>query len=155
MCREGNSASQSARYLNGQLSTLWENALECIEESPGIDFQCEDYEKTACNRALGQFHFFGKKLARSVASTDDCLFACAFAKPELKFICNHEAVLHLNLQTGQLNLDYGKASAGEYQLDPYVLLYVSQWSTSLTHGLQFSDKDSREYSAGISLRVHA
>ena len=123
MCHDGNSASQSTRYLNGQLSTLWENAIECMEEGGHANFQCEDYEKTACTRALAEFHFFGKKPPRSVTSTDDLLFSCTFTKPELKFICNHEAVLYLNLHRGQLNLEYAKATAADYQLDPCVVCY--------------------------------
>lgn len=118
MCRDGNSASLSARYLNGQLTTLWENAVECLEESEhALDFQSEDYEKSAYTRALAQFHFFGRKPIKNVTSTDDLLFSATFAKPELKFICNHEAALYLTLKSGHLNLDYGKASTGDYQID--------------------------------------
>ncbi|KAJ3522697.1 hypothetical protein NM688_g8838 [Phlebia brevispora] len=118
MCHDGNGASFSSRYLNGQFANLWENAIECIRQCGATpDWQSEHYEKDAYTRALAQYHFFGKRSVRTINSTDDLLFHAAFGKPELKFICNHEAVLYLTIERGQLNLDYGKATAAEYQLD--------------------------------------
>lgn len=119
MCRDGNSASLSTRYLNGQLVNLWENATECIRECEHtVSWSSEDYEQSSYTRALAQYHFFGKRPARAITSTDDLLFCAAFGKPELKFICNHEAVLYLTVENAYFSLDYGKATAAEYQIDP-------------------------------------
>ena len=118
MCRDGNSASQSARYINGQLTTLWENAVECVEDGGEyIDACAEDYEKRTFVRAPAQFYFYGKKAPRTVLFPDSLLFEARFGKPELKFVCNHEAVLYINIKSGRLNLEYSKASATDYELD--------------------------------------
>lgn len=118
MCHDGNSASLSVRYLNSQLTSLWENAVECTEEGGHThDFASAHYEKSKYTRALAQYHFFGNRALKMVDSTDDLLFFATFAKPELKFICNHEAVLCVTVENGHLNLQYGKANATSFHID--------------------------------------
>ena len=120
MCLEGNSAPLSIRYLNAQLSSLWENARHCAQQSDktrAIDIASPEYEKSKYTRALAQYHFFGKKIPKGVRSTKDFLFYALFAKPELKFICNHEAVLILTVQEGHVNLDYNKSTIPGVKVD--------------------------------------
>ena len=117
MCRGGTSASRSARYLNGQLVTLWENAIECAEYGGDVEISAEDYDEYSTVLALAQFHFHGKRSPKTILSADDLLFEASFGCPELKFICNHEAVLCVAVQSGYFNLEYSKATLGEYQVD--------------------------------------
>lgn len=112
MCLEGNSASLSIRYLNAQLGSLWENAHQCAHDS-GVDpndVKSQDYDKSKYTRALAQYHFFGRKAPKTVRTTDDLLFYAQFGRPELKFICNHEAVFFLTVTEGHVNLDYNKST---------------------------------------------
>ena len=90
MCRDGNSATLCARYLNGQLLTLWENAVECLEHGGLADFKSEDYEKSAFTRALAQYQtpqeywakINDKHLALTAeAQTDNLLVANAKPPP--------------------------------------------------------------------------
>ncbi|PSS11038.1 hypothetical protein PHLCEN_2v3334 [Hermanssonia centrifuga] len=119
MCHDGNSASLSVRYLNAQLSALWENATECVKESGSnvLDVKSQEYEKSKYTRALAQFHYLGKKAPKTISSTEDLLFYATFDKPQLKFVCNHEAVLSLTIKSGHLNLDYQKSSIAGYRAD--------------------------------------
>ncbi|KAK7694300.1 hypothetical protein QCA50_001482 [Cerrena zonata] len=112
MCLEGNNAPLSIRYLNAQLSSLWENARHCAKDSgaDARDIKSHEYEKSKYTRALAQYQFFGRKAPKAIRSTDDFLFYAMFGKPELKFICNHEAVLFLTVQEGHANLDYNKST---------------------------------------------
>ncbi|CAL1696314.1 unnamed protein product [Somion occarium] len=112
MCLEGNSAPLSIRYLNAQLTSLWENAVQCSKDSStnAYDVKSQAYEKSKYTRALGQFQYFGNKAPKVVRSTEDLLFYATFGKPEVKFICNHEAVLFLTIKEGHANLDFGKAT---------------------------------------------
>ena len=119
MCLEGNSAPLSIRYLNAQLSSLWENARHCVKHS-GVelhDVKSHEYEKSKYTRALAQYQFFGKKIPKVVRSTKDFLFYASFGKPELKFICNHEAVLFLTVQEGHVNLDYNNSNIPGFKVD--------------------------------------
>ena len=126
MCIDGNSAPLSVRYLNSQLSALWENANQCMKEASNTstDVKSSQYEKSKYTRALAQFHYFGRKASKIVTSSADFAFYATFAKPQLKFICNHDAVLFLEIDEGHANLDYNKVigSNGSVRIDAYVHL---------------------------------
>ena len=47
----------------------------------------------------------------SAPSLDFHIYA-TFGKPEIRFICNHDAVLFLTIQKGHANLDYSKVASG-------------------------------------------
>lgn len=38
------------------------------------------------------------------------LFHASFGKPSIDFICNHDAILRLNISEGHYNTDFQKAS---------------------------------------------
>ena len=39
------------------------------------------------------------------------MFHATFGKPEIEFICNHDAILRLKIKKGYYRLDYSKSSA--------------------------------------------
>ena len=115
MCQDGNSASLSVRYLESQLDALYQNASECVnsvkDSSPNTEV--EKYEKGKYTRALRQFHFFGKKAPQDAKTSSDYHFYALFGRPSLKFICNHDVILHLKLKSGHYNTDYTKPHTEE------------------------------------------
>ena len=109
MCHDCNSASLSVRYINAQLTALWENAVECINSTKNnaSDVRSTQYEKSKYTRALAQYHYFGKRAPKAQSLTvDDFHFYATFGKPSLKFICNHDAVISFTIEKGHANLDY-------------------------------------------------
>ena len=106
MCLEGNTAPLSIQYFNAQLSTLWQTAYDCASNSTFSphDLSSPEYEKTKYIRALAQFQFFGKETSTAISSTDDFFFYALFDKPQIKFICDHDAILSLNIREGHANL---------------------------------------------------
>ena len=120
MCHDGNSAPLSARYLNAQLTTLWQNAVQCMSESKNAvtDVVSSEFEKSKHTRALAQFHYFGCHPPKYVSSTSDLFFYAKFGQPDLQFVCNHEALLTLTIEKGNLNLDYGKSNVTGASVDP-------------------------------------
>ncbi|KAF7366826.1 hypothetical protein MSAN_00940900 [Mycena sanguinolenta] len=101
MCLNDNSASLSVRYINSQLSAMWENAAECVRhggEQTKVDLRSTEYLKHQYTRSLAEFHFAGFPAPKGEIAVDDLFFHGSFGEPSLEFICNHEAVLHLTLQ---------------------------------------------------------
>ncbi|KAJ7023254.1 hypothetical protein C8F04DRAFT_1193608 [Mycena alexandri] len=106
MCLNDNSATLSARYLNAQLSAMWENAVECVgheSKMTAVDLRSTEYNKHKYTRSLAQFHFAGNKTPRGSISRDNLFFDAAFGEPRLEFICNHEVALYLKLQNDHFN----------------------------------------------------
>ena len=118
----GNSAPLSARYLNSQLSTLWQNAFQCAndKQSNALDVTSREYENSKNTRAWAQFQYFGPQAPKTVRSTDDFFFYAKFGQPDLKFICNHEALLAVTIDTAGVNIDYGKSNVSGALSDPCV-----------------------------------
>lgn len=116
MCHDGNSAPLSVRYLNSQLSALWENALECVKSTKenSWDVRSEKYEKSKYTRALAQFHYYGRKAPKPQGSPSsvDFFFYATFGRPEIRFVCNHDAVLFVKIEKGHVNLEYNKVITG-------------------------------------------
>ncbi|KAF7366836.1 hypothetical protein MSAN_00942100 [Mycena sanguinolenta] len=109
MCLDDNSALLSVRYLNSQLSAMWENADECVRhrgKQIKIDFRSSDYLKHQYTRSLAEFHFAGLSAPKGEIAVDHLFFHGSFGKPRLEFICNHEAVLYLTLQKGHFDQVY-------------------------------------------------
>ncbi|KAJ6593574.1 hypothetical protein B0H19DRAFT_25714 [Mycena capillaripes] len=109
MCPGDNSAKLSARYLNAQLSAMYENAAECVGsegKKTSVDFRSDDYEMHKYTRSLAQFHFAGIKSPREPIGKEKLFFDGNFGKPRLEFICNHEAALYLKLEKGHFNNVY-------------------------------------------------
>jgi hypothetical protein len=93
MCIDGNSAPLSVRYLNSQLSALWQNAKQCVKyaqhhngEAHSVNLSSEDYVKHKYQRALAQFHYAGSQQSRSQVKYEDLFFSAAFGEPRLEFI---------------------------------------------------------------------
>ncbi|OBZ69011.1 hypothetical protein A0H81_11374 [Grifola frondosa] len=81
-----NMARQAVRYLNAQLGALHENAETFLDEHE--DTQLEENRNSY---ALAQFFS---------PNTSSPLFHASFAKPTVDFICNHDAILHLEIKEG-------------------------------------------------------
>ena len=115
MCHDGNSASLSVRYINAQLTALWENAVECMNSTKNNtwDVRSIEYDKSKYTRALAQYHYFGKKAPKAQnLSVNDFHFYATFGKPEIRFICNHDALLTLTIDAGHANLDTTRVLTG-------------------------------------------
>ncbi|KAJ7337546.1 hypothetical protein DFH08DRAFT_1014736 [Mycena albidolilacea] len=109
MCLGDNSATLSVRYLNAQLSAMWENAVECVGhegQKTTVDLRSPDYNNHKYARSLAQFHFAGTTLPKGSVPKQNLLFNGTFGEPRLEFICNHEAALYLKLQNGHFDKVY-------------------------------------------------
>ncbi|KAF8183035.1 hypothetical protein K438DRAFT_1600129 [Mycena galopus ATCC 62051] len=108
MCLGDNSATLSARYLNAQLTAMWENARECAsyDIQPHVDVRSVEYHKHKYTRSLAEFHFAGDAPARGLIPKENLFFNGTFEKPRLEFICNHEVALYLKLEKGHFNKVY-------------------------------------------------
>ena len=105
MCLD-NSAAISVQYLNAQLGALWENAKTCSEACAGpTDFKSPEYGKTRHTRAFREFHYLTKHPATNL-TPEELFFTAKFGRPQLKFICSHEAVLFLEIEEGRYNTEY-------------------------------------------------
>ena len=126
MCIDGNSATLSVRYLNAQLRALWDNAVECSTHATYTEFRSIEYDKSKFTRALREFHLLGRKTPKSITrdSVDELFFSATFAQPDLKFICNHEALLCVKIEKGHLNLVHKDALKPNFRADRYVLFIV-------------------------------
>ncbi|KAJ6464047.1 hypothetical protein C8R45DRAFT_1220135 [Mycena sanguinolenta] len=114
MCLHDNSAPLSVRYLNSQLSAMWQNAVECVRygsEQTAVDVRSSDYQKHQYTRSLAEFHFAGLAPSRGPIAIRDLFFHGSFGEPRLEFICNHEAALYLKLQKGHFNKVYPTKTA--------------------------------------------
>lgn len=104
----GNRAGVASHYVNGQLRSLYENALHCAaQHGSGLKPKSSIIEYATC---LAEFYGPGKHSHHRAAVTD-LLFFAKFGQPRLEFVCNHEVVLFLELQSGHYNKDYLKGSS--------------------------------------------
>ncbi|KAK7694302.1 hypothetical protein QCA50_001484 [Cerrena zonata] len=103
MCFEGNSAPLSDRYLNAQLSALWQNAVDCYKQdnSPVLDPPANENSKYT--RALAQFHY----VPQSEGNPGDATvpFYAEFDQPKVEYICENAALLFLVIKQGHVDLD--------------------------------------------------
>ncbi|KAG8800448.1 hypothetical protein FRC16_002842 [Serendipita sp. 398] len=119
MCHDGNSAGASQRYLNAQITALYQTAYECVQSCSGeLDFKSASYDRSKYTRSLAQYHFVGPK-PRKVFSTAELFFSAQFDQPRLTFICNHEAIFYLHVREGHYNLDYQKANVAGYRVEAH------------------------------------
>ncbi|KAL4248925.1 hypothetical protein ABKN59_007566 [Abortiporus biennis] len=107
MCFGENSAPHATHYLNAQLTALWENATECVAHH-GNGLKPSDSQKYSFS--LAEF-FYGKHRGRGHASKADMMFHAYFGRPQLEFICNHDALLRLHLKEGHYNTEFAKATS--------------------------------------------
>lgn len=110
MCLGQNSAHHAVHYLNAQLNSLYENAVECVKHcGTGL----KPLERVRYDFALAEFHV-GAKQRSKFASKDDMMFSAVFSKPKLEFICNHEAILYLKIKEGHFNSEIAKADSSAF-----------------------------------------
>jgi hypothetical protein len=109
MCH-GNRAPQAIRYLNQQLFSHWDNAKRCVETHACTSKPLSaTVEYGMCLRE----YFHGFPSNKRHASKEDHAFYAKFGAPELRFICNHDAVLIFTIEEGHFNLNPNRP-------DPYV-----------------------------------
>lgn len=131
MCVGENCAPQAVHYMNAQLAALYENAADCIKHHDWSTKPAEQFstyllttqlkrpaDLTDCrmseySHALAEFTF------TNPYSRNQTMFHATFGKPEIEFICNHDAILRLKIRKGYYRLDYSKSSAMNYS-DKYV-----------------------------------
>ena len=155
MCRGGNNASRSARYLNGQLSSLWENAIDCIEECGQVDFRSQHYVNDALSRALAKFEYCGRKPTKTIQTPEELLFEARFGKPHLKFICNHELALYISIEHGHLDLDFNKAEIEDYETNSYVICNMCRLLLNFTIRDQIAQEAVGQSRCCLPTAVHA
>jgi len=86
-----NLASTSAYYINRQLETLWQIATASVpSDSPEPSTPDTDYT------LLAQIY---------VGTPENVSFCATFGTPQLKFLCNHAAVLQLLIKSGHYQED--------------------------------------------------
>ncbi|TFK51257.1 hypothetical protein OE88DRAFT_1629687 [Heliocybe sulcata] len=107
MCLGENNADHASHYINAQLGALYENAIQCTQRQESSHLKA--YERVRYDFALAEW-FYAPRHKSSVAAVEDMLFAAEFDRPNLEFICNHEAVIHLRIHRGHMNLDFAKAN---------------------------------------------
>lgn len=114
MCSDENNAPNAERYLNAQLAVLHENSLKCLEEhdSAGSDensmslFVGIGYQQQLTLITPEQYYALAeftvqKAGPRSNQPTHgDIAFQAKFDAPTLKFICDHDALLHFVILKG-------------------------------------------------------
>lgn len=119
MCVGENCAPQAAQYVNAQLTVLHANAASCFKEH-GNAQRSEDHFRAFTLTAwilsdvfLGYGHAlydfaYGKVAKRRQTKPGyDTLFHATFDKPEIEFICNHDAILRI------------KTTCGHYYAEPF------------------------------------
>ena len=120
MCLSKNNAFLSEAYLRSQLTGLWRGADHCAEETQGnyLDMAEPDYEQCKAARAFAQYYFFGNCVPSSIQSPSDLFFYASFDEPSLQFVCNHNVILTLTLNTASLEVDFGKADRDDASAKP-------------------------------------
>ncbi|TFY80143.1 hypothetical protein EWM64_g3867 [Hericium alpestre] len=103
----GNFAEVSSEYINRQLQTHWENSQRCVQKHnrEGLKPQSRELEY---GFALSEFYY--RKAGNYQCSKDDMTFWASFGCPRLEFVCNHEAILYLEVKEGHLYLDNDKGA---------------------------------------------
>ena len=59
--------------------------------------------------ALAEY-YYGRHRSGAQASAQDMMFQASFKAPKVNFLCNHEAIVEINIDEGHYNVDYACAS---------------------------------------------
>lgn len=129
MCVGENCARQAASYVKAQLSTLYKNAVDCLQlhdpyQKPADKSSVSIFLRVyvvlltwtlvpGSSHALREFTYY--------SSRRKPLLQVTFGEPRLEFICNHDVTLHLNIETATFMLDDSKSVAvasGKYVSKP-------------------------------------
>ena len=95
----GNRAEGSANFINGQFHTLYENAARCAAKH-ARDGRPTD---SAVEFGTSLSQFYSPDLY-DVRGKREHLFFSKFKAPRVDFVCNHEVILTLTLDTGHYYL---------------------------------------------------
>ncbi|KAI0700946.1 hypothetical protein BC835DRAFT_322712 [Cytidiella melzeri] len=106
MCYGENSAEHAVDYFNSQLHTLWSAAKKCFEKNDTKKWKPETPEQRY-TFALYTYHA-GQRRTGAQDSLQNYMFHAIFAKPSIHFICNHEAVLTLQIEEGHYKPDVSR-----------------------------------------------
>ncbi|KZT32899.1 hypothetical protein SISSUDRAFT_469671 [Sistotremastrum suecicum HHB10207 ss-3] len=101
MCLD-NRASGAVHYINKQYEAQWQNASDCVVKHHQVLKPTQYLIETGT--CLAEF-YYGKHQPRN-PHKDDLAFFASFAAPTVRFICNHELILHINLKDGHFNHNY-------------------------------------------------
>ncbi|KLO12433.1 hypothetical protein SCHPADRAFT_420281 [Schizopora paradoxa] len=135
----GNRAESSARYINGQLATLYENAKHCSLKH-GNDLKPTEsvVEYSTC---LFEFYGPGKHVRPDPKKTDLSFYA-KFGVPRLEFVCNHEVILFLKLKEGHYDLEFTKQNHKRTHIEnikDITLAYRVEFKTRSVDEFQFRE----------------
>jgi hypothetical protein len=87
MCIDGNNAGHAAVFVNAQLEALYKVADDCVRHyaEDGIDRS----KQSGYDFALREYYHYQSKTSPPIKFE--------FGKPEVEFVCNHDAILHLTI----------------------------------------------------------
>lgn len=95
------------------------------------------------SHALAEFTFTNPN------TRNQTMFHATFDKPEIEFICNHDAILRLKIKKGYYRLDYSKSSNMNYS-DKYVDICTG---FETYHRSFYRDRVQSLANIGLSFRV--
>ncbi|GBE84880.1 hypothetical protein SCP_0700600 [Sparassis crispa] len=102
MCIGENCAPQAAHYMNAQLAALHANAISCMRDHENAQKRDDIYRYS---HALAHFSHSKYDIADH-DDQDDAVFDADFGTPQIKFICNHDALLYLKIDRADYVVDH-------------------------------------------------
>ncbi|KAI0372239.1 hypothetical protein BV20DRAFT_1015644 [Pilatotrama ljubarskyi] len=147
MCTDENSAPHAVRYLNAQLAVLHKNAKTCLEQHP----QARN-EENKHFYALAEFAVQRPGVSSEYPTEANSLFYASFNAPELKMICDHDALLHLTVDHGHVALDTNRNSRSQaiHLPEGLVVTYRVGFKTRRIVG---NDQKIGDYGSAIELVI--
>lgn len=107
MCVGENCAKQASSYVKAQLSTLYKNAVDCLKEHKPLETATGISSSELImsigyhwltfvlvigfSHALRKFDYYNKEGV--------LLLQTMFSEPRLDFICNHDVILRLHIES--------------------------------------------------------
>ena len=91
----GNRASDTTRWINQQLFTLWQLSVDCVKSHEcdrRIKYAQAGFAQSTC---LAQI---------CVGRHGDLSFFCEFEAPEIEFICNHDVLVKFQVKGGDIKI---------------------------------------------------
>ncbi|EKM54028.1 uncharacterized protein PHACADRAFT_257609 [Phanerochaete carnosa HHB-10118-sp] len=148
MCHGENNAPHATSYLNAQLQALWKISSECVEHhgtylKPDLNYRY--------SFALAEY-YYGKHRSGAQAAVDDMWFHAKFQAPTLDFLCNHEALVQINIDEGHFNSEHARAS-DTTAADRFRNLTVSETSATFRVPFKMTGIKGRDTIIGSSENV--
>lgn len=89
-----------------------ETVRRSVSRQTGIDETSGSWYPVGQYNALAEFTAQRPGAASYLPSETDSLFHACFKAPELRFVCDHDVLLHLTVENGHVALDSFKAGGG-------------------------------------------